>query len=151
MKRENAMEIREAAFCDLVGLLELYNELHDNAMPLFDERLYSLWERILGDKDQHILLGMAGESIVSSCVLVIVPNLTRNQRPYALVENVVTHALHRKRGYAAALLDHAKEIAKQENCYKIMLMTSAKDEATLRFYEKAGYNSRDKTAFIQWL
>ena len=48
-------------------------------------------------------------------------------------------------------LDFAKEIAIKENCYKIMLSTSSKEEATLNFYRKAGYNSEDKTAFVQWL
>ena len=46
---------------------------------------------------------------------------------------------------------YAKKIAEQENCYKIMLLTGSKNQKTLRFYEKAGYNSIDKTAFIQWL
>lgn len=27
----------------------------------------------------------------------------------------------------------------------------SKQESTLHFYEQAGYNSKDKTAFIQWL
>jgi len=33
----------------------------------------------------------------------------------------------------------------------MMLLTGAKDERTLRFYESAGFNREDKTAFIQWL
>lgn len=33
----------------------------------------------------------------------------------------------------------------------MMLLTGAKDESTLNLYHKAGYNSLDKTAFIQWL
>jgi len=48
-------------------------------------------------------------------------------------------------------LNYAREIAKKENCYKMMLLTGSKDEATLRFYSNAGYNSSDKTAFIQWI
>ena len=81
----------------------------------------------------------------------IVPNLTRNIRPYAFIENVVTHAGHRGKGYATACLNYAKEIAVSANCYKMMLMTSAKTESTLNFYRQAGYNCTDKTAFIQWL
>jgi GNAT superfamily N-acetyltransferase len=63
----------------------------------------------------------------------------------------VTDAAHRRRGLASACLEYAREIASKENCYKIMLMTGSKDPATLRFYERAGYNSSDKTAFIRWL
>ena len=32
-----------------------------------------------------------------------------------------------------------------------MLLTGSKDPNTWHFYEKAGYNSHDKTAFIQKL
>ena len=45
----------------------------------------------------------------------------------------------------------AREIAEKENCYKMMLLTGTKSESTLRFYNNAGYNSADKTAFVQWL
>lgn len=77
--------------------------------------------------------------------------LTRNIRSYAFIENVVTHVNFRGKGYASECLNYAKEIAKKENCYKMMLLTGAKKEKTLEFYENAGYNSTDKTAFIQWL
>ena len=32
-----------------------------------------------------------------------------------------------------------------------MLFYGSKSPETLRFYENTGYNSSDKTAFIQWL
>ena len=80
---------------------------------------------------------------------VIIPNLTRNIRPYAFIENVVTHADYRGKGYATMCLNYAKELARKANCYKMMLLTGAKNDKTLDFYRKAGYNSDDKTAFIQ--
>ena len=75
----------------------------------------------------------------------------RNVRPYAFVENVVTHVDFRGNGYAGKCLDYARKIAEKENCYKLMLLTGSKKPETLHFYEKAGYNSSDKTAFIQWI
>ncbi len=45
----------------------------------------------------------------------------------------------------------AKDIATKMNCYKMMLLTGSKEDKTFRFYKNAGYNSSDKTAFIQWL
>ena len=35
--------------------------------------------------------------------------------------------------------------------YKLMLMTGSREENTLRFYERAGYNRTDKTGFVRWL
>ena len=143
--------IREAAEADLHGLLALYTQLHGNAMPEDSPALRALWQRIMGDSGHHIIVAEEEGVIVSSCVVVVVPNLTHGQRPYALVENVVTHSGHRRKGLASACLGYAREVAQRENCYKIMLLTGAKEEGTLRFYEQAGYNRRDKTAFIQWL
>jgi hypothetical protein len=33
----------------------------------------------------------------------------------------------------------------------MMLLTGSKSPETFVFYQNAGYNSTDKTAFIQWL
>lgn len=143
--------IREANKNDLKALLELYLYLHEDSIPNQDEHLENTWKQIMEDKNHHLIVNEIDGKIVSSCVCVIIPNLTRNVRPYAFVENVVTHADYRKKGYASECLDYARTIAKNENCYKMMLLTGSKKAETLRFYENAGYNSSDKTAFIQWL
>ncbi|MBQ6943113.1 MAG: GNAT family N-acetyltransferase [Ruminococcus sp.] len=143
--------IRELENKDFQQLMELYTHLHEKDIPEMDERVSSVWESILADKNHHIIVAELNGKIISSCVCVIIPNLTRNQRPYAFVENVVTHSDFRGKGIATACLNYAREIAKSENCYKLMLLTGSKNENTLNFYRRAGYNSEDKTAFIQWL
>jgi len=148
---EGVIMIREARMTDLDGLLQLYTKLHDNGMPEDMEMVGRLWAQIIADKNHHIVIVEKESKIVSSCVMVIILNLTHGQRPYALVENVITDETYRKTGLATACLEYAKEIAKTENCYKIMLLTGSKEESTLRFYERAGYNKNDKTAFVRWL
>ena len=143
--------IREIKDSDFDGLMELYMQLHDNAMPAKTPEIKELWERILEDKDHHIIVAEEDGQIVSSCVCVVIPNLTHNQQPYAFVENVITDERYRRRGLATDCLNYAKQIAEKENCYKMMLLTGSKKESTLKFYRRAGYNSEDKTAFIQWL
>lgn len=143
--------VREITEKDYEGLMKLYMQLHDNPYPEKDNEMTKLWNKILADKDHHIIVAEEDGRIVSSCVCVIVPNLTHSQRPYALIENVITDTEYRKKGLATACLDYARELALRENCYKMMLLTGSKEESTLRFYERAGYNRNDKTAFIQWL
>lgn len=143
--------IRELKPDDFNGLMELYTHLHDNPIPEKTDIIMLLWNRILSDNDHHIIVAEENGRIVSSCVCVIIPNLTHGQQPYALIENVVTDPEYRGNGLATACLDYAKEIAKNEKCYKLMLLTGSKLESTLNFYERAGYNRNDKTAFIQWI
>ena len=143
--------VREATEQDLDALLELYLYLHEDSIPEKDDHLAHTWDQIIKDPNHHLIVYEKEGKIISSCVCVIIPNLTRNVRPYAFIENVVTHEDYRGNGYAGECLNYAKEIAQKENCYKMMLLTGSKKPETLRFYEKAGYNSSDKTAFIQWL
>ena len=143
--------VREAKREDLDALLELYLFLHEDSIPEKNSHLEETWDQIIGDPNHHLIVYEMEGRIISSCVCVIIPNLTRNVRPYAFVENVVTHADYRGKGYATECLNFAKKIAEQENCYKMMLLTGSKKPETLRFYERAGYNSSDKTAFIQWI
>ncbi len=143
--------IREINEDEFDGLMKLYMQLHNNPMTEKTSNLMELWKRIINDKDHHIIVAEEDGKLVSSCVCVIIPNLTHNQRPYAFVENVITDEAHRGKGLATKCLNYAKEIAIKENCYKMMLLTGSKQESTLNLYRHAGYNSEDKTAFIQWL
>lgn len=143
--------IREVKREDLAELLELYLYLHEDSIPEMNSHLEKVGEQILEEPNHHLIVNEIDGRIISSCVCVIIPNLTRNVRPYAFVENVVTHADYRGKGDAGECLAYAKKIAEQENCYKMMLLTGSKKPKTLHFYEKAGYNSGDKTAFVQWL
>ena len=145
------MIIREIKETELSKLLALYTHLHESGVPEESELLRRTWEMICRDQNHHIIVCEEDGKLISSCVCVIIPNLTRHIRPYALIENVVTHAGFRGKGYATACLNRAKELAIQANCYKMMLLTGSKSDSTLSFYEKAGYNCTDKTAFVQWL
>ena len=145
------MKVREIKENELCDLLELYTHLHELGVPENSEHLQNTWAAICHDANHHIIVSEVDGKIVSSCVCVIIPNLTRNIRPYAFIENVVTHADHRGKGYATACLNYAKDLAVKSDCYKMMLLTGSKTESTLNFYKRVGYNCTDKTAFIQWL
>ena len=145
------MRIREIKDNELNYLLELYTHLHELGAPENNDHLQNIWSAVCNDENHHIIVCEVDGIIVSSCVCVIIPNLTRNIRPYALIENVVTHADYRGKGYATACLNFAKDLAVKSDCYKMMLLTGSKSESTLNFYKRAGYNCTDKTAFIQWL
>ena len=145
------MIIREIKEQDFEGLMRLYSQLTGTPVPEKDEELTQLWQTVLEDKNHHVIVAEKDGQLIATCVCVIIPNLTKHHRPYAFIENVVTDEAYRGQGVGSACLEYAKELAEKENCYKMMLMTGCKKESVYRFYEKAGYNSEDKIAFVRWL
>jgi GNAT superfamily N-acetyltransferase len=150
-KPSQQVQIRPASREDLSELLILLQHLNRADPPLSKEHAESIWRDILGRSGVTVYVAeMAGE-LVGSCTLVVVPNLTRSGRSYALIENVVTHETYRGRGIGQSVLSAAIDHAWRENCYKIMLMTGRKDEAIIHFYEKAGFRRDTKMAFsLRW-
>lgn len=120
----------------------------DLKTPLDRTTFESALSGILASEANDVLVYEFEGEVVSTCYLNVVPNLTRELRPYAVIENVVTHPDHRKSGYGTALLEAAMSRAKKKGCYKVMLMTGSKRESTHRFYEKAGLLPGLKTAFL---
>jgi GNAT superfamily N-acetyltransferase len=143
------MLIRRLDAGDLSQLLALYTHLHADDAPLPEQAVVDrVWREIMTSPRYQYLGGFANGSLVASCTLAVVPNLTRGCRPYGAIENVVTHASHRRKGYGKEILRKALTIAWSANCYKVMLLTGRKDEATLRFYESAGFDRHGKQAFV---
>lgn len=148
------LHIRKATPGDAQSLQELYLYHLAKRPPEQDQNL-GQWADLLAsfEKDDayHLLVGEDEGKIVSSVTLIIIRNLTHNLRPYAVIENVVTHQEYRGRHYASILMEYAEKTARQAGCYKIMLMTGSKLESTLQFYENCGYSRTEKTAFLKWL
>ncbi|MGM9988725.1 MAG: GNAT family N-acetyltransferase [Bacillaceae bacterium] len=140
--------IRHIKQDEIHKLLELYTFLHKDDPKLTTVEIDSLWEQIYNDKNMHYLVAERDNQLIASCILILVPNLTRSARPYGLIENVITHDNFRRKGYGTILLKEALAIAWEHNCYKVMLLTSSKKEGTLKFYENAGFKAGIKTGFI---
>ncbi|XAH23508.1 GNAT family N-acetyltransferase [Xylophilus sp. GW821-FHT01B05] len=143
------MNIRPITPPELAELLALYHHLHaaDDPLPA-PEVVQAAWAELMAGPRHTCLGGYIDEVLMCACTLTIIPNLTRGCRPYALIENVVTHAKHRGRGHGKALLHAALARAWEAGCYKVMLLTGRKDEATLGFYEAAGFDRHGKQAFV---
>ena len=92
------------------------------------------------------LIGRVNGRMLASCTLVVIPNFSRGGRPYALIENVVTHQMARGQGLGKAMLAAAVERAWKHDCYKVMLLTGSEQPSTLAFYRAAGFE-QSKTGF----
>jgi GNAT superfamily N-acetyltransferase len=139
--------LRAATRDDLTRLLALYRHLHANDVPLEDAVAERVWSTLLTGGLTTVVVAEAAPRLVASCTLAVVPNLTRGGRPYGVIENVVTHADHRRQGLGRRVLAQALELAWTADCYKVCLATGRKDDETLRFYEAAGFERNAKTYF----
>ncbi|NLD37942.1 MAG: GNAT family N-acetyltransferase [Desulfatiglans sp.] len=142
------MDIREIRSDELVKLLGLYTHLHDDDTIPEPHVISKVWAEIQTNKNIKYFGVFEEEDLISSCTIVIVPNLTRSCRPYAVIENVVTHIEHRRKGHGVSVLKAAIDFAWKKDCYKVMLMTGRLNEETLRFYESAGFDRKTKQAFV---
>jgi ribosomal protein S18 acetylase RimI-like enzyme len=129
------------------GVLNLYRHLNPDEPAPDPVRAATVWSALLMSKAATVIVAELDDMLVSSCVLIVTPNLTRGARPFAVIENVVTHADYRRRGFGRSVLDAALSTAWEAGCYKVMLATGSKSEATLRFYERVGFERGGKTFF----
>lgn len=137
--KSDTLLVRPAAENDLATVLFLYTHLHDADEKADGRALERAWLEILADPRTRLFILEDGGVPVSSCVLHILPNLTRGARPYGLIENVVTRREYRNQGFGTALLTRVLECAWEENCYKVMLLTGRSEPNVFWLYEKAGF------------
>lgn len=139
--------VRSARAEDLPGMLELYRHLNPDDPPIGPEAAKVPWAALLRSGLTSVLVAEEDGRLVSTCTLAMVPNLTRGGMSYGLIENVVTHADYRQRGFGHRVLKAALDAAWAARCYKVMLATGSRQESTLRFYETAGFERGGKTFF----
>ncbi|MNY72074.1 Acetyltransferase (GNAT) family protein [compost metagenome] len=60
----------------------------------------------------------------------------------------MTHTAHRNQGFAKAVIEKALDFSWSSDCYKVMIMSSLSDEAALRLYASAGFESKEMQAFV---
>lgn len=141
------MEYRTAQRDDLPGLLKLYKQLNPEEEPIDAEKAYSVWEAIEKGNATEYFIAVDDTKIVSTCNLTLVLNMTRNGKPFAIIENVVTDSNYRRQGIGKQIIQNAVQYAKEHNCYKVVLLSSAKRTDSHRFYESIGFNGNSKKGF----
>ncbi len=148
------MIIRKAKGTDANELKTLYFEYLTHFPPK-EEQDMDVWQNMLEkfaqDENMHLLVAEEDGKVVSSVQMAIIEGLTHNVRPFAVIENVVTHPDYRNRGLASALLEKASEIAKERRCYKVFLETGSNKESTLNFYRNNGFAIDEKHSCLKRL
>lgn len=135
--------VREAKAGDLPRIVELLAQLYsDPAQEDYAaarDRYDAAYTEIAADKRQTLFVAERDGAVVGSLVLIVVPNLTRRGRYYALVENVVVDATLRGTRIGDAMMLHAIGAARAAGCHKLALMSRVERKDAHRFYERLGF------------
>jgi GNAT superfamily N-acetyltransferase len=143
-------QVREAEAADFSRVMELYRQLQPKDPVLTDGRDRAAFDAILSAPWLSLFVLADRGRIQSTCYLNVIPNITRSASPYAIIENVVTDAASRGCGYGKCIIAHALDAAWTAGCYKVMLQTGSKREATHAFYRACGFSGDDKHAYVAW-
>jgi len=139
--------VRSARRDELDDLLELYRQLNPDDPELGPEAVANLWGEMLADEDLDIVVVEHDGRLVATCLLSVTKNLTRGARPFALIENVVTHEDYRGEGFGTRCVEAAVDRARERDCYKVMLLTGSDETWKHEFYEECGFDREAKTGF----
>ena len=140
------LTIRDARPDDLPRLLDLLEELRENATPgvpwdrATDERTAEVWREILADPRRRFLIAQDDDDlIVGTADMIVVPNLTHAARPVAFVENVVVTHERRGNGIGRELMEEVLRSAQDAGCYKVQFLSNKSRTRAHSFYERLGF------------
>lgn len=138
------MRIRPAAREDLDGIIRALADLpvttgEDAQFAIDRSRAAAVWDGILAQEGRTILIAEHEGRVIGAADMLVVPNLTHDLSPWAMVENVVVEEASRGRGVGRALMDEVIARARAAGCYKVQLMSFHERTGAHAFYTALGF------------
>ena len=144
--------IREISEQDARDMAELIRQLSPSDVNVTENMVSALKAKIsaIAELEHMKIFGYElDERIVGTCTLGRVEGLSKECRPFAVIENVVVLDSIRSQGIGKQLVRYAIAQAEKWHCYKVILETGSQDAWKLSFYEKCGLTRGAKTAFMK--
>jgi len=133
----SGLSIREANDLDLPALHWLYQQLQPEDTTTLAE-MEAGFQAMQTHPDCRVCVAEWDGVVVGTYVLYLLPNMTRNGRPAAMLENIVVDEVCRGQGIGRVMLEQARSQAQAAGCYKLSLTSNAKRTAAHDFYRKCG-------------
>lgn len=139
------MTIRLANEGDLDALCALLEILpRDGPVPIDRRAAADVFPRILGQPGRALLVADIEGVVAGTADVIVIANLSRAARPYALVESVVVAPDARRAGVGRALVSAAIEHARAAGCYKVQLLSNERRVEAHALYESVGFEPNAK-------
>jgi predicted N-acetyltransferase YhbS len=138
----NIRAAREGDLRRVVELLRLLHKSPDRGPPSAEKSgAAQAWKEMLGDPRRTVLVAEERNQVIATLDLLIVPNLTSQASPWALVENMVVAPTHRRRGIGRALIREVLARAEAAGAYKVQLLSHRDREEAHAFYTALGFDA----------
>jgi len=144
------LEIRKIKENELNSLIDLYSHYIDKreVPPLSDQTVQDIWENIKGSSCINYFVGNLDNTLVASCILTITPSFIRGGKAFGVLEHVVVHSKHRRKGLAQEIVSFAINYAWQNDCTEVMLLSGSHNLKAHKLYGKLGFDEERKKGFI---
>jgi len=140
--------IRAAAMADLPAVQVLYAELRPNDPVLSPGEAQRLWRGIVEDPYACVVVAEIEGMLGATCMLATIPNMASGGRRIGVIEHVITAGAFRRRGLARLVLRHALELAWQQGCCKVLLLSGVAREEAHGLYESVGFRGDVERGFV---
>ncbi|MCR5748553.1 MAG: GNAT family N-acetyltransferase [Lachnospiraceae bacterium] len=131
------MMIRKAEKEDFKTVFELIKALWSYNEYNYDTTL-NTYSEIIGSPDAFAFVVEENEEIIGFCHGDYFPTLWMCGKTCYL-SGIITREERRKTGIGTLMLDHVKDLAKEQNCKAIILDSGIPRKAAHEFYERYGF------------
>jgi predicted N-acetyltransferase YhbS len=135
------LHVRDAQAEDLTAIRTLLLQLPiEPETELGDDGKAAAAYAAISAQSGHSLMVIEDDGeIIGTLVLLIVPNLTHDAAPWAILENFVVDGDRRGQHVGRELLAAAVTRARAAGCYKVQLLSNNAREGAHRFYGAFGF------------
>jgi L-amino acid N-acyltransferase YncA len=147
MRADDSWFVRPATTTDLPAVLGVYSQRRPTAgnvaSQLVSDQQRVTWMRMMAIDDLVVYVVEEDGVAIGTVSMVIIPNLTYDCRPTAIVETVAVVASHRRRGVGRAMLRQAVADARTAGCFKVQVVSHKRyaDDGAHAFYESLGFSA----------
>ena len=131
--------VRKAAVRDIPRILELYEELTENKQDISPAKAKQILRQINAISEGRLLVAEQDGLVLGTLYIQVIPSLSHNGTPYAVIENVVVDKRFHKQGIGRLLIENALTFAREAGCYKVQLLSMKKRLDAHQFYRAFGF------------
>lgn len=132
------LSIEEVQVHELEDLAILYDQLAGK--PTNREKLRETFLKLEQRPDYVILGAKSQRQVIGSITGLLFYDMLEESQPYMYVDNVVVHEAHRCKGIGRHLMREIEVIARQKQCYCVVLLSAMHRERAQKFYQSIGYH-----------